>query len=140
MQKIKYDIALMKYMSLFETLTHANVKDCFVDVHNTLVFLVEENNIGRAIGKKGANVRRLETMLNRKIKIVEFNSNVLTFMRNLVMPLRLEMAQEGNTVLLSCKDTKTAGLLIGRNAQNLRNYEEIVQRYFPQTTLKVQKN
>ncbi|HHI04241.1 MAG TPA: hypothetical protein ENL45_01715, partial [Candidatus Woesearchaeota archaeon] len=71
--KIKYDLSLMKFMSFFESLTNTKLKDCFVDKNEMLVFVVEENQIAKAIGKNGVNVKRIKERLNRKIKIVEFN-------------------------------------------------------------------
>lgn len=132
MAKIKFDSNDMKIMSMFSSLTRANLKDCIFE-DNLALFIVQENEIGKAVGKKGANVKRLETALKRKIKIVEFNPQLLGFIRNLVYPLKLaEMDENDGTVILKAIDTKTRGLLIGRNASNLRNYEDIAQRYFPQ--------
>ena len=75
MSKIKYDINLMKYMQIFENLTRARLKDCIL-TEDQLICVVEENEIGRAIGKGGSNVRRIEGILKKKIKIVEFNSDI----------------------------------------------------------------
>ena len=50
MIKIKYDINLMKFISLFESITKTDVKDCF-EIGGKLVFIVKEGNIGRALGK-----------------------------------------------------------------------------------------
>ena len=58
----------MKIMSLFETLTQAKLKDCIFD--ERIIFIVEENQIGKAIGKNGVNVRKIESALNKKVKIV----------------------------------------------------------------------
>ena len=44
----------MKYMQLFENLTRAKLKDCIND--EPLIFIVEENEIGKAIGKGGSNI------------------------------------------------------------------------------------
>ena len=68
MSKIVYDSDLLKLMNLFEQITKANLKDCFVDDNGLLTFIVQEGEIGKAIGKKAVNVKNLEKMLNRKIK------------------------------------------------------------------------
>ena len=136
--KIKYDLNLMKFMSFFENLTNTKLKDCFIDNNSILVFVVEENQIAKAIGKKGINVRNIKEKLNRKIKIVEFNPNIETFVANIISPLiGKEIKVEDNVVTIVGPDTKTKGLLIGRNGQNLRNYEEIVSRYFNIKEIKV---
>jgi transcription antitermination factor NusA-like protein len=72
-------------------------------------------------------------MLNKKIKIIEFNSNMLQFIVNLLYPYRIQdIKQDGNLVTITGTDTKTKGLIIGARAQNLRAYEEIVKKYFPE--------
>jgi N utilization substance protein A len=126
-------------MSLFENLTRAELKDCFIDKNDNLVFIVRENQIGKAIGKHGANVKRLKELLNRKIKIVEFNSNLIQFIKNLVYPLTLKEVRDDNGIVtLVGSDTKTRGLLIGREAQNLRSLEATVRRYFTVEEIKVE--
>lgn len=131
MTKIKYDASLMKTMSLFETITRTKLKDSFVDNNNLLIFVVNPTEISRAVGKGGQNVKKLERMLNRKIKIVEFNPSLLQFVSNLVYPLKLKGIEEADGVVtLTGPDTRTKGLLIGKNSQNLKNYTQIVKRYF----------
>jgi len=136
MSKIKYDINLMKYMQLFENLTRAKLKDCIAS--EQLIFIVEENEIGKAIGKKGSNVKRLEGLLNKKIKIVEFNPNIRQFIRNYILPLQVkEITEENGIITIVGPDTKTKGLLIGRERKNLDNLKDIVQRYFKIEDIKV---
>lgn len=138
MSKIVYDSDLLKLMNLFEQITKSNLKDCFVDDNGLLTFVVQEGEIGKAIGKKAVNVKNLEKMLNRKIKIVEFNPHLLQFVKNLIIPLKIEEAdQEEKVVILTSPDINTKGLLIGRNAKNLRNTEKIVKKYFDIDEIKV---
>lgn len=128
--KTVYDVELLKLMKLFEDMTRARVKDCF---HNKdkLVFVVQEGELMRALGKDRTNIKKLEEKLNRNIKIVEFSPDVLTFIRNLLYPLRvLDMSNDDGIITIKGPDTKTKGLMIGARAQNLRNYEEITRKYF----------
>ena len=129
MNRIKYDINIMKYMQLFESMTRARLKDCIAG--EQLIFIVEENEIGKAIGKGGSNVRRLEGILKKKIKIVEFNADVKQFIRNFVLPLQIkDISEEEGVITITGFDTKTKGLLIGRERKNLDSLREIVRRYF----------
>ncbi len=125
-------------MNLFSAITKARLKDYIIDNKDTCVFVVQPDELGKSIGKKGANVRLLEKKLNRKIKIVEFNSEVKQFIRNLVYPLRLgDVDVSDDVVTLQAEDSKTRGLLIGRAASNLRNFEAITKRYFDIKEIKV---
>ena len=136
--KIKYDINLMKYISLFETITGAKVKDCLVDNFGQLFFIVYEGEIGKAVGKKGSNVRKIEGLLKRKFRVVEFSDDLIGFVTNLIYPIKLKTTEEKEGILyIKDLDTKTKALLIGRNATNIKNYESIVKRYFKIEGIKV---
>ena len=139
MIKIKYDVNLLGLMSIFEKITRAKLTDCFIDDNELLTFVVEKNNLRRAVGKNGLTVKKLESLMKRKIKIVENSSELLRFIQNYIYPLKVDdIRQEDNIVLLISRDTKTKGLLIGRQAKNLRNLERVVKRYFEVEEIKVE--
>ncbi len=136
-QKIKYDNALLKVMSFFETVTRTKLRDCFVDGNGTLVFVVEPARMGLAIGRNGANAKRLEAALKRKIRIIEFSDSIASFVSGLIQPFKAaEITLSGDVVTIAA-EPQSRGYIIGRGGQNLRNYEGIVKRYFPIKELKV---
>lgn len=138
--KIVYDQETMQKMALFETITHASLKDFFDDpIQERLVFIVLPGNLWKALGKKGANVKKLEQKFKRKIKIVEYNENRLEFIKNMVQPLKINDIEEDDEGIVTIRheDEQTRGLLIGRNARNLRNLEENIRRYFEVKEIKV---
>ena len=87
--KRKYDVKLLNYMRFFEKITRTQVKDC-IDDDNRIIFIVDQLQLRRAIGKNGSNVKRLERELNKKIKIVEYNPQIKEFVKSLIMPLRAD--------------------------------------------------
>ncbi len=136
MSKITFDMEKMKIISLFQAITRASVKDCFEN--DELMFIVGEGEIGKAVGKKGVNAKRISSALKRKIKIVEFNHQLPEFIKNLIHPLKVEKVQEEDgTITLTASDIKTRGYLIGRGGNALRKLEEKVKRHFPIKELKV---
>ena len=127
----------MKFIALFENITRAKVKDCFVNGER-LVFVVSPGFISKAIGKNGSNIKRLESMLKKKIKIVEYSEDKLRFIKNWLMPLKVtDIKEEDGIVTVTAPDTQTRGLMIGRIAQNLRGTEEVVRRYFEVKEIKI---
>jgi N utilization substance protein A len=136
--KIVYDTGTMQVIAHFEQMTRARVRDCIV-TEQQVIFIVEPGDIGKAIGPRGANIRRIEAGLKKKVKIAEFSHELVTFIKNLVYPIdvREVKEQDDGVVVLVPPDLKARGLLIGRNAQTLRAYESVVQRYFPIKELKV---
>ena|SRR3989338_9021935 len=126
----------MKLMTLFESMTGAKVKDCIAN--EKLVFIMEENEMGKAIGKNGVNIKRMENALKRKIKLVEFSNDVLKFVRNLIYPIdALYVKQEKGVITIHGKDTGTKAMLIGRGRQNIDHIGGIVKRYFDVEGIKV---
>ena len=136
MNKIKYDSDLIKLITLFESMSGAKVKDCIAN--EKLTFIVEENEMGRAIGKNGATIKRLENVLKKKIRLVEFSNDVLQFVRNMSYPIELgDVKEEDGIVTISIKNTGTKAMLIGRERQNINHLREIVKRYFDIKEIKI---
>lgn len=128
--KFKYDAEILQYMRLFENVTKARVKDCFIN-RERLHFVIEPGNLRKALGKDKVNVKKLEDLTKKKVKIIEYSDNVLQFIINVFAPLKVvDMKNEDGIVTITGPDTKTKGLMIGAQAQNLRNYEKIVQKFF----------
>lgn len=126
---ITYDKQVIGYITFFENLTSARVKDCFLG--KELTFIVYEGEAGRAIGRNGENLKRLGGMLNKKIRVVEFNSDVAQFVKNLISPLKgkIESTDE-KTVTIEMPDPSSKAILIGRNRQNIKKLQDIVKKYF----------
>jgi len=134
--RIKYNLDVMRYMSLFESLTGAKVKDCILN--DIVMFVVHENEMGKAIGKHASNIKRVENTLKKRIKLVEFNNDVSQFVQNLIYPLKArEIKEEDGIVTVYGEDTRTKGLLIGRDRHNLNSINDIVKRYFKIEEVKV---
>ncbi len=135
--KIKYTKELLEVMNLFSSLTGARLKDCF-EVDEIIYFVVDEGQIGKAVGKGAVNVKKLQEKLNKKIKIIEFNHDLIKFVKNLIFPLKVNsITEEEGIVELRSDDRQTKGLLIGRNAKNLKIMTDVVKRYFDIMEVKV---
>ena len=137
MAKIKFDMATMSTITLFENVTHARCKDCIIGPDSVL-FIVQENQIAKAIGRKGQHIKHLEAKLKKKVKVVEFSPDVVRFIKNLCTPAAIAEAEEADGIItLRAADSRSRGMLIGREANILRANEAIVKRHFPITEIKV---
>ena len=135
--KMVYDVELIKIINLFENVTHARVKDAFY-LKEILTFVVFEGDMFKALGKNLVNLHKIEDMLQKKIKIVEYNSDMIKFITNLLYPYKVrEIVKDAKIVTIKDDDTKTKGLIIGAKAQNLRAYESVVKKYFDIEEIKV---
>ncbi|MBI1969339.1 NusA-like transcription termination signal-binding factor [Candidatus Woesearchaeota archaeon] len=138
--KITYDQGLLQYMSLFENFTKAKLKDCFYDENlAALTFIVQPGELGKAVGKKGETIKHVGQLLKKRIRVIEFSEDKLQFIKNMVQPLQVDSIEErGGKVVLQSADVKIKGLLIGKNAKNLRNLEKNVGRYFEVEEIRVE--
>ncbi len=140
MEKRKLSLDMMQFLGLFDSITHVNAKDCFIDeVTGILTFVVPEGQLGKALGKGASNVHLLEKKLNRRVKLVEYSDDVKSFIKSLLLPLKVDGVDEidDKVYMIQPADIKSRGLIIGRSAVNLRNLEKIVRRYFDVHEIKV---
>ncbi len=137
---IKFTSESIGQITLFEKITKANVKDCFEDANKQLVFIVQQGDLQKAIGKQAKNVQKLKNLFNKSIRIIEFHDDVCTFIANVARPVKVTdvMNDGGEIYTIIPPDVKSRGLLIGRNARVLRDNEQIIKRYYPIQELRVQ--
>jgi len=134
--RIKYSSDIMKFMSIFESLTGAKLKDCILG--EGIVFIVNEGEMGKAIGKKGANIKKIENILKKKVRLFEFSEDVCKFVLNLIFPAKVkEIKEEDNVVNIYSDDTKVKSMIIGRDRNRINFVTEIVKRYFKVEEVKV---
>ena len=136
MTRVKYDSELIKLMMLFESMSGAKVKDCISN--DKVLFIVGENDMGRAIGKNGSNIKKFENKLKKKVKLAEFSNDAAQFVRNLAYPAEISDVKNENGILtIRGKDSNSRAMLIGRERQNLNHLTEIVKRYFDVKEIRV---
>ena len=100
--------------------------------------IVEDGYIGKAIGKHGSNVKRIENILKKKIRIIEFNSSVIRFITNIIYPIKVkEITEDKGIVTITGFDKSSKSTLIGRDKKNLLSITSIVKRFFPVEEIKV---
>lgn len=116
-------------INLFENLTNSKVKDLLDD--EKLIIIVEQGEIGKAIGKKGKNIKMVENILHKRLKIVEFSNNPIEFVANFIYPLKVENISLNDDIIeMKVNDRKTKGLLIGRERKNLNELNNLLKNYF----------
>jgi transcription termination/antitermination protein NusA len=129
MVKIKFDINLIKFISIFGSITRSKVKDCISA--EPLIFIVEKGEIAKAIGKGAKNIKKIEQLLKKKIRIIEFNLDIIEFVKNVIAPNKAtEIIKEDTKIVISAESSGIKGKIIGRDSKNLQQTKEIVKRYF----------
>jgi len=139
-EKTKSNIRLgaeeMRYISLFQDLTGAVVKDCVVDNdNNRVIFLVKPGDMGIAIGKNGINIKRLTRLIGKNIEVVEYAETVEELAKNALAPARVKSVKLvstpiGKKVVFVTVEPQDKGIAIGKAGKNVNRAKLLLNRYF----------
>jgi N utilization substance protein A len=121
----------IRFLTLFESITGASVKDCVVQ-DDKVVFVVKKGDMGTAIGKGGINIERAKELIGKKIEVVEYSDDPVEFIVNIFKPINITVK------LLDKGDKKYAvitvnpqmkGLVIGKGGKNINKAKELAKRH-----------
>jgi len=133
---IKITSTEMRYIALFESITGASVKDCVIDEdQGRIIFVVNEGQVGVAIGKGGKNIRLLERMTGKKHEIIEYSEEPAQFIKNALKPafvreVRITERPDGKTIAVVAVNPRDKGVAIGKNGRNAERLRFLAKRYF----------
>jgi len=141
---IKIDRESMELISLFNNISGAIIKDCLIFKNqeynsDVIIFLVKEEDVGKAIGKAGEHVKDLKAKLNKKIDVIAFSENLDHFIQNILQTTKnsivvqdIEIKESRNlkkTVIITVRP-QDRGKAIGKDGSMIKKIKEIVLRYF----------
>jgi len=129
--KLTFDTETIRMITLFENITRAPVKDCIIDNDtNTIYFIIEEGKLGVAIGKNGNNVKRVERVTGKTIKLFEFSNDIVSFAKKIIpQATAIRVRNEEGKVKVEVRvEKKNRPIVIGRGRRNLRIYKELFKR------------
>src|SRR3989338_5520073 len=69
----------IRMLNALSQVSHVEAKDCMIG-EKTISFVVNSGDMGRAIGKGGANIKKLEGTFNKRIEIVEYKETPDAFL------------------------------------------------------------
>lgn len=123
----------IKCIAEFESITGASVKDCLI-AENAVAFIVAHGDLGRAIGKKGANITRVRQAFARQVLVFEDSDDLGQFIRNLfgnipVKSINVHEKMESKIAFVSV-DEKDRGSAIGRDGERIKLGRALLQRRF----------
>jgi NusA family KH domain protein, archaeal len=86
--------------------------------------------MGLAIGKSGENIKKLATVLGRKIEMVEWDEKPEEFIANCFKPAQIVKVEIGETVSVYMPDKSNIGLAIGKGGATIEKARTLVKRFF----------
>jgi len=133
---IKITADEMRYIALFENISGASVKDCIIDEEQErAIFIVNQGQVGVAIGRGGRNIHTLERMTGKKHEILEYSEDPVQFMKNALKPaavreVRITERMDGKKMAVITVNPKDKGIAIGKNGKNAERLRFLAKRYF----------
>ena len=136
MATIRLTVDEMSFISLFESITGATAKDCIIEENEgNIIFIVKQGNVGLAIGKNGANIKRLKKYVSKQIEIVEYSENPNQFIKNTLAPARIRSIEilqraDGKKIAKVDVNPEDRGIAIGKNGKNIAKARALAKRHF----------
>ncbi|HYC19142.1 MAG TPA: NusA-like transcription termination signal-binding factor [Candidatus Bathyarchaeia archaeon] len=135
MTEVKLTTEGIRYIALFESLTGAIARDCYVDDENDrVIFVVKKGDMGLAIGKNGNNINKVKKSIGKHIEIVEYSDEVDEFVANALQPVfvkKVQLVVKQNRKLAYVEVmSKDRGIAIGKNGRNIQKAKVLAQRHY----------
>jgi N utilization substance protein A len=136
MPEIKLTSNQMSMLSMFQGMTGATARDCVIDEKaNRVIFVVAKGQMGLAIGKDGAAVKKIERAVRRPVELVEWADDVEGLMRNAlgakyVREVRLSERLDGTKSVVVVVDHRKKGAVLGMGGRNAEKVRLLARRYF----------
>ena len=126
----------MRLIAQFENLTGAGARDCVVDEKfSRILFVINPGEMGLAIGKKGASVKKASDAFGKKVEVVEYNPDKVQFLRNCFLPVQIqtvtfEQNEDGYEIAYIEVQPEDRGLAIGKEGKNIIKAKKLALRQF----------
>ncbi|PIU61097.1 NusA-like transcription termination signal-binding factor [archaeon CG07_land_8_20_14_0_80_38_8] len=130
--RIKLDTQTIQNLALFEKVTKASVKDC-IEKDDEIIFIIDKKDFGKAIGRNGSNVKKMEQKLRKKVTLLKFDSNPEKFAENLLKPVPVKKASIEN----NDENQKILNIVIKSSqrafpSKKVKKTKTLLKKYFPE--------
>lgn len=133
-EEIKLTEREMRLVSLFQSYTGATALDCIAD-DEQVVFLVREGEFGRAVGRRGVKIQELANLLKKRLKVVEYQGDAVSFLFNAVKPAKAREVKiipnkDGQLTAVIKVDPEEKAMVIGKGGRNVIMVRRMAKRHF----------
>ena len=143
MPEFKLSSEQLSLLSMFNSMTGATARDCVVDEkQNRLIFVVAKGQMGLAIGKEGASVKKIERAVKKPVEVVEWTDDISEFVKNglgarYVTEVRVSESLDGKKGVVIVVDPKKKGAALGMGGRNAEKVRMLAKRYFDVSNVQI---
>ena len=125
---------LMRYINLFARTTKVQTTKVFV-YNNQIIFAVPKAKVSIAIGRGAVNIKKLNNILRKKIKVVAMpslddNKGIGEFVRDVVSPIEFNKIEIKNDSAIINAGRESKAALIGRGRQREKELADVLKNFF----------
>lgn len=118
-----------------EEIANVTIRDCLIDEdHDRIVFVVKAGEIGKAIGRDGETVARIEDRLGSDVTLVEDAPTPEGFVANALAPAAVYDVtieeRDGERVAFADVDQADTGAAIGSDGRTIELARRLAARHF----------
>ncbi len=133
MPEITLSQSEMGLIARFQSITRATVRDCIIEDDDVVTFVVGSSDVGRAIGKKGANIKEASKVLKKEVHVVEYSEDPVKFISNVMYPIKPKTinieGKNSKTIARVSVESRDRGSAIGSRGKNIHRLRNIVTRH-----------
>jgi len=123
------EILLINALQDFSGVT---ARDCIISSKN-IIFVVNQKDVGNAIGKKGEKVNKLKNRLKKNIEIYGYTENPENFIKNSLKEIKIneitEKKEEGKKTIFLTLDSENKRNMATKTSK-LKKIKEIMKRNY----------
>lgn len=131
---IEFSDEARRYLALFDSETGVAARDCLIDdVDDRLVFLIPPGEMADAIGPGGRTVRAFESLVERRIELVEDADTAESFVANALTPAavyNVTISENRDVVAYAEVAHEDRGVAIGTDGRTIRRARLLAERHF----------
>lgn len=126
------DMQTMRHLNLFGKITRIRTRFCF-RYNEMIFFCVPRQLISQAIGRNGENVKKIYSILGKKIKIIPEPrgiEDIRGFIESITAPVQFNEIEVSDKEVILNSGRQSKASLIGRNKRRLNEMQEIIKNFF----------
>ena len=141
--EIKLTSDQLSLMSMFQGMTGATARDCVIDERRgRVIFVIAQGQMGLAIGKEGASVKKIERAVKKPVELVEWADDVEGLVKNSLGPkyvqeVRVSDRLDGTKGVVVVVDSRKKGAVLGLGGKNAERVRLLAKRYFDVSNVQI---
>ena len=118
-------------------------RDCIIDNKvGRVIFLVNNGEMGLAIGKNGQSIKSIQKLIGKTIELVEYSDDPKQLIINAldskyVNDVKINEKSNGRITATIKVDSSKTGAIVGRAGRNAEKARLIAKRYFEINNIKI---